>query len=255
MNIFEGETLSEQLSQKGYHVQNDINLLRQFLTEGSSFLDLGANIGWYTIIGSMLVGPTGFVHAFEPDDRNMNMLKSNIDINKLTNVYTYKCAVLDEDKTINFYSNPENYGDHSIASSTYQRCFQVNQDFANPHVIHGRSVDSIFQDEIEEFTNVGLIKIDIQGCEGPALRGMKRMLHYHRPPILLEYSPAHIYAADSSPFEIFAFIENHKYTPFVVLPREKNPVELHPLTITSLFEETAKHHNTFVGMDLLLLPN
>ena len=58
IEVFEKETLSDQLIQRGYHNQNDISLLRGFLKEGSVFVDLGANIGWYTLLGSKLVGAT-----------------------------------------------------------------------------------------------------------------------------------------------------------------------------------------------------
>lgn len=252
MEVFENETLSNQLVTKGYHVQNDVNLLRQFLKEGSSFLDLGANIGWYSLLASKLVGPTGQVRAFEPDDRNADLLKNSALLNGMSNIYTSVCAITDQDGAVDFYINPENYGDHSIATSTYQRCFNVDESYSKPHYVPSHTIDSLI--DADEFSKVGLIKIDVQGCECKALAGMSKSLHYHRPPILLEYSPAHIYAAKSSPFEIFAFIENNRYVPLRVVPNGADPVNLQEISIVDLFDETLKNHNTFVGIDLLLLP-
>lgn len=252
MEVFDNETLSNQLVERGYHTQNDVALLREFLKEGSTFLDLGANIGWYSLIASQLVGPTGRVHAYEPDANNTTLLQRNQTLNGISNIVIDQCAISDRDGVVNFYNNPENFGDHSVATSTYQRCFNIDEKFAGAGQVSCRTIDSVI--DIEQFKNVGLVKIDIQGCECRALAGMKQSLLYHRPPILIEYSPAHIYAAQSSPFELFVFIENNNYFPMRVVPNGRDPVQLQPISIIELFEETVKNHNTFAGVDLLLIP-
>lgn len=253
LEVFDNETLSNQLAQKGYHTQNDVGLLREFLKEGSTFIDLGANIGWYSLIGSQLVGPSGHVYAVEPDAGNVALLQRNQILNGLSNIVINQCAVSDQDGIVNFYNNPENYGDHSVASSTYQRCFDIDEKFAQPDQVACRTIDSLIS--ADEFKKVDLIKIDIQGCECKALSGMKQSLQHHRPPILVEYSPAHIYAAQSSPFELFAFIQNNKYFPLRIIPNGPNPVQVQQLSIVDLFEETLKNHNTYVGVDLMLIPS
>ena len=61
-----------QLSQEN----NDyLNILKQNIYQGNTVLDIGANIGYYTLIMSKLVGSTGKVYAFEPEPKNFEILK------------------------------------------------------------------------------------------------------------------------------------------------------------------------------------
>ncbi|MNT09228.1 hypothetical protein D3C72_1440030 [compost metagenome] len=108
----------------------------------------------------------------------------------------------------------------------------------------------------EEFQSLQFIKIDIQGCEPQMLAGMKNHLQYHRPPILIEYSPSHIYRCGNSPFEIFAFIEKYKYIPYRVHDEKGSlPSDiLEPLSVPQLFNYTGDLKNVEYGIDLLLVP-
>ena len=70
-----------------------LSLLREFIAPGSVFVDVGANIGWFTVIGSRLVGPAGQVIAIKPDPRNYEILKPNVALNGCGNVTLHPVAV------------------------------------------------------------------------------------------------------------------------------------------------------------------
>jgi FkbM family methyltransferase len=73
----------------------EINLLRLFIRPGDIVIDAGANIGTHTVAFANMVGPTGVVHAFEPQRRNFLMLAGNVAINGLDNVFCHQSAVGD----------------------------------------------------------------------------------------------------------------------------------------------------------------
>lgn len=249
--VHENETLSNLLRQRGYHNRNDINLFRDFLTPNSTFIDIGANIGWYTVIASLLLGENGRVVAIEPEKYNIDLLRQNCKINNCDNVSIIAAAALDTNGTTNFYLNSENFGDHSIAKNTHLRTF--NKIEPKQTVVPTITVDSLFTKK--EWNKVSLIKIDTQGCESAVLSGMKNNLIHHRPKLIIEFAPAHIYQAGYSAFELFSFIENYGYTPYKICDRDRSACELESYTVDTMFVDTHRFKNTYESIDLLLIPN
>jgi FkbM family methyltransferase len=71
-----------------------IHHLARCLTEGATFIDIGANVGWFTLIGSRLVGESGSVYSFEPDGDNFRRLCENVFVhNRMTNCVTMPVAL------------------------------------------------------------------------------------------------------------------------------------------------------------------
>lgn len=248
--LHEDETLSNRLREFGYHNYNNIALLKRFLRPGQHFLDLGANIGWYTVIASLLTGEDGRVYAFEPDNNNYALLEKNCRINNCTNIVLENYAVSDITGQERLYKNPENFGDHSLGKNTHLRCFNYHNESCQD--VRSLRLDQYFNDE--NFAAISLIKMDTQGCEPKIIRGLEKLLARHRPTIIMEYAPGHIYEVGNSAFEIFAFIENYKYQPYHIIEHEALPCEVRPLTVLELFEKTFEFKNTYGGMDLLLTP-
>jgi len=78
-------------------------LMRKILKPGDTFLDIGAGIGYHTIISSKIIGENGNVISFEPDPDYFKLLQKNIKQNKCFNVLSYQKAVSDRAGKINFY--------------------------------------------------------------------------------------------------------------------------------------------------------
>ena len=70
-----------RLSIYGIHSKIDFEIFQKYVKKGDNVLDVGANIGYFTLMLAKLVGPTGKVFAFEPDPRNISLLKKNIETN------------------------------------------------------------------------------------------------------------------------------------------------------------------------------
>src|SRR5271165_5329770 len=102
-----------------------LSILREFIEPGSVFVDVGANIGWFTMIGSRLTGPKGHVFAIEPDPRNCDILSRNIAHNGCGNVTIYPIAAGAADGKSFLYRSADTQGDHRL-SVTSDRTDRVN---------------------------------------------------------------------------------------------------------------------------------
>ena len=189
--------------------RHEIALLNQYIKKGDVVLDIGANIGFYTKILSELVGETGKVYAFEPDKTNFSHLKKNA--GNLTNVEFINKAVSDKTGTITLYQSDLLNVDHK----TYE-----TKDYTSK-----TEIESVAMDDIIPKHRVDFIKIDIQGSELHALRGLKKIINHNKSIIILmEYDPQSLTGAGSKSEEFFRICDESGFTMFALFknkPEEK----------------------------------
>jgi FkbM family methyltransferase len=149
-------------------------LIRQKLKKGDTFLDIGANLGYFTNMASSIVGETGRVISFEPNPQNLQLMFESQLFNKFSNQTIYPFAASDKKGILKFTTVGSNGGVVSY-SSKEQRYFFL--------------VQSVIIDELLEDTSVNLIKMDIEAHEPMALRGMEKLIGKYRPPMITEFHP------------------------------------------------------------------
>lgn len=155
---------SLRLSINGVYEPLETELLKKEINEEFTVLDIGANIGYYTLIFAKCVGSMGRVYAFEPDPENFSILKKNVEMNGYSNVVLEEKAVYSRTGKISLFLNEENKSDHRLYETENNReCI---------------SIDAIRLDDylMKIDQRIDLIKIDIQGAEMAALQGMKKVL-------------------------------------------------------------------------------
>ncbi len=164
-------------SNNGIFEPQEIELVKKQVSLGDTVLDIGANIGYYTLIFAKLVGEHGKVFAFEPDPTNFALLKKNVEMNGYSNVILVPKAVSNENKKAKLFLCEQNQGMHRVYDSV----------FCNDSIdIESLILDDYFQDE-----KISFIKIDIEGAEYNAIQGMRNLLHRNRElKIITEFSPA-----------------------------------------------------------------
>jgi FkbM family methyltransferase len=153
-------------------------LLKKEIKPGQTVLDIGANIGYYTLIAAKLVGPKGKVYAFEPDPDNFALLKKNVEANGYVNVVLLNQAVSDKTSTAKLFLNKTNKGDHRLYDSKDGR----------PSI----TVQTVKLDDFFKMLDkkIHFIKMDIQGSEARALNGMKNLVHQNASlKLVTEFSP------------------------------------------------------------------
>lgn len=153
-----------QLSQEN---NDHLNILKQNIHLGNTVLDIGANIGYYTLIMSKLVGSTGKVYAFEPEPKNFEILKKNIELNKLDNVILEQKALSNIDG-VTYLELSKDSGQHRLSD-------------------HGVKVESISLDSYFGEGEIDFIKMDAEGSEYKILKGMKNVLKNKNLKIVTEF--------------------------------------------------------------------
>jgi FkbM family methyltransferase len=145
----------------------ETSLIVSEIKPGDVVLDVGANLGYYTLLLARLVGAEGKVFAFEPDPNNFRLLKKNVRANGYRNVVLVQKAVADRSAVTRLHLSPDNKGDHRLYDSGDGRPV-IN--------VETVALDDYFADHEGA---IDFIKIDIQGSEAAALRGMERLLQRH----------------------------------------------------------------------------
>jgi len=144
-------------------------LMSSMLHPGETMFDVGANVGYYTLLGSHRVGTTGHVVAFEPLPANVRFLQRHVRLNRVQNVSLQAVAVSDHDGRARFAPHASNaMGKLSDAGSVE---------------VATVSLDSIAK--AGRFPDPNLLKIDVEGAELGVLRGAAQLLERARPAILL----------------------------------------------------------------------
>ena len=168
--------IQENLFFLGEYEAPELNLLQRFLKKGDVFIDIGANIGLYTLYASKIVGKDGNVFSFEPFTESFNLLKHNVSLNHHTNIVLEKLAIskTQEEVIIHYNVKEANKG---MASSYIK-------DFTYSETVNATSLDLYLKNH--SVNKVDFIKIDIEGGEYPALLGMQETLKKFGPGIFIE---------------------------------------------------------------------
>lgn len=189
----------------GLYDPEETRFLLSLLKPGDVFVDVGANVGYYSLLAADTVGPSGAVHAFEPIPQNLATLKANVSRNGLSNVVANQVAVTDgtsENITLYLRDGVSNSGWASIAKSTKYKNI--------PFHVHTTTIDHYLK--IHGVSRVSLMKLDIEGAEPQALRGATELLcQEDAPDIICEINPFLLHQAGSSSRVVKQIIADHGY--------------------------------------------
>lgn len=159
------------------HLQRAI---RKYVAPGDTVYDVGANMGYVSLSLAKQVGPGGCVVAFEPVPRNIDLLRANIENNKLTNIQVLEVAASDSggEAVIRLAENP------STASLIWHR----NDSSAVELVIKTVAIDDLVR--AGDLAEPKFVKIDVEGAESQVLQGMRHTLAAAKPVLFVECSDA-----------------------------------------------------------------
>jgi FkbM family methyltransferase len=180
------------LSRNGVHEPFETALVHKLVGTGQVALDIGANIGYYTLLLARQVGPEGRVVAFEPDPTNFGLLRRNVEANGYRNVDLVPKALASETRKLRLYLSDENKGDH--------RTFATASEDRPSVEVQAVRLDEHFAGKAPR---IDFIKMDIQGAEPDALRGMQATIAAQRSlTMMVEFWPHGLRAAGREPREL-----------------------------------------------------
>jgi FkbM family methyltransferase len=154
---------------------NVTRVIKNLLKAGDVFLDLGGNVGYFSMLASRLVKNNGKVLTFEPNPQNLQLIYSSQLQNEASNIMVYPYAASDTSTILRFTTVGSNGGivtEHSDDQNYYL-------------LVQSVVLDEILQNE----PRIDLVKIDIEAHEPSALRGMVNLIKTHKPKIITEFHP------------------------------------------------------------------
>ena len=182
----------------GLYELDTARLLRRSLRPGTHFVDVGANVGYFTLLAAALVGPSGRVDAVEPDPANRARLLGHLGLNgPLPQVRVHAVAASDAPGEVALYhpaAGRQNHGESSTLRTL------IDGDATESRVPAARP-DAVV-DGVPDW-----VKVDCEGAELPAVRGMSAWLASPRPPsLVVEHNPHTASAAGHAPGDVFRAI-------------------------------------------------
>lgn len=178
------------------------HLYRHLIKPGMVIVDIGANIGMYTLFFAQHVGQDGEVHAFEPDPTNFRLLSDALSHRK--NIFLNQSAIGNKTGKISLYLSSSMNVDHRAYDCGGSR-----------NII---SVSSITLDDYFPLgKHVDFIKMDVQGFEYHALLGMSGVLRDNEQvKLILEYYPSGLNTAGSSIHELRTFLMKREFSLYTI---------------------------------------
>src|SRR5262245_902540 len=214
MRLYPGSFLSQLIFCGDYEL-SERSFLKDFLRPGDIFVDVGANIGLYTVIAGRYVGARGHVYAFEPCAETHQRLLENVRLNGLTNVSCFQAALSDHRERL----------DMTVSLDGFDVCNSLTQP-ALGQLFASESVDSITWDEFagEHGLDGGVsrMKIDVEGWEAHVIDGGVGTLSREDAPILqVEFSDQAALPAGSSLHKLYGALESLGYKMFIYDARNR----------------------------------
>jgi FkbM family methyltransferase len=180
--------------------ESDTEFVKKIIKKNDIILDIGANIGYYTLIFAKLVGDLGKVFSFEPESENFKILKKNVEINGYNNVILEQKIVSNTNGKSTLYVS-EKAGSHRI--------------YKPDNYVESLEIECISMDNYIEKNNIkkiNFIKIDVEGAELNVLQGIQKILDSNENIILFtEFSPNQIKSCGLEPTDMINFLINNKF--------------------------------------------
>lgn len=178
------------------------------LSEGSVLLDVGAHIGYFSLKGSVKVGQTGRVVAFEPNPQTVALLRDNVAVNHAQNVIVEQIACTNREQMLTLYAAPSaNTGASSLARENAD--ISPGDAAPKPYSVRGRPIDDVVREL--KLARVDAMKIDVEGAEVSVLRGAADTLKRFHPKVVIEVVPSQLASFNTTPEDVAAVLKDAGY--------------------------------------------
>lgn len=222
----------------GSYEPDTILLFKSLIRPGMTIVDIGAHIGFYSLLSARLVGSEGKVYAFEPEPSNYALLLKNITANRYENVViAINKAVTNKPGPVSFF-----LGVRSDVHSLFHKPWSSSQTIT----VEGTTLDDFFQSE--GWPPVDLIKMDIEGAEKAALETMKQLVGKNQSlKLIIEFSPGNQATAGVSNEEFFDTLVKLGFRKFLVLRAGQQSVNI-PDDIPRLVQMAEMAGDSYVNL-------
>lgn len=203
----------EWLQKTGTYEPELFRLILRVLREGDTFMDIGAHVGFFSVLAGHKVGPTGKVISVEPMAENQQVLDEHIKLNEFSHAHVFKGVISETDGTHDIYFNADNDGGHAFWDPGLHA--QGEKSRINPEIrtVPSKKLTTLFNEQSIE--RAKLVKIDTEGAEVSILQGSPEILSQNRVDLMvcemngfalknLGYTPEDLYeCARSAGYEVY----------------------------------------------------
>jgi len=204
--------ISKELLMFKTHEPISTELISNLLQPGMICLDIGANIGYYVLLESKIIGKEGKIYAIEPSPENYNCLKRSLELENIQNVDAYNFAAGNNDGRIRFFVNERSNG-----------C-KVLQEGQEPPPNKPGKIIQVPLKKIDKFVEeknlekIDFLRMDVEGFELQIFEGMQKTLRKFKPTIQLEVHKKHMGMDKTKLF--LELLKNHGYQAKFYHPRD-----------------------------------
>jgi FkbM family methyltransferase len=159
-----------------FYEKDDSQMIFKIVRPDSHIIDIGANIGWYTIHTAAML-KSGNIHCFEPIPETHKKLVNNIKLNNLTNIVVNNIALSEKKQTLTFYFDP------------YQSGSSSSKDITESPTVERIQLESMTFDEYVEknkLAKIDFVKCDVEGAELFVFQGAMNTLKKYTPVVFTE---------------------------------------------------------------------
>ncbi len=176
--------------------------LARHLQPGQVFYDIGANVGFFTVIGAKLVGPAGHIYAFEPVPENAQVVRNNVASNGFHHVTVFEQAVAQAS------GRGELFVSHYAGGATLS-ADDVPADLKGSITVELVAIDELMRQQA--LLPPAVVKVDVEGAEMAVFRGMAQTIETFRPIIIYEIDDGDEQAFRRKQQECDTFLQSHGY--------------------------------------------
>lgn len=190
--------------------------VKSYLRPGMTFVDVGANVGYYTWLAASLVGNSGRVLAFEPSPQAFQRLIGILAANNVTWVDCHNVALSDREGVLKLHIPPISYGNHNPSMVPYCQGMTSLE-------VRAETLDRVCQ--TAGVARIDLLKADVEGAELAILKGAEAIVRAGMVrAVLCEFNPTCVQDAGSSIAELEAWFSAHGFTCAHRFPSRWEPV-------------------------------
>lgn len=188
----------------GVYEKYETELFKKLIKPGMTVVDIGSNIGYYSLIAAKLAGNNGKVYAFEPEPNNYNLLVKNIKINNYANIIPIQEAVSNKRGNTKLFIDKINLGNPSFSKNNVPT---PKEGFVKVEAI---TLDEFFENVVKD-SKVDIIKMDTQGAEGLIVEGAGKLLKNNNLKIFMEFWPYGLKNIGTNPLKLLLKLQDYGF--------------------------------------------
>lgn len=197
MYVFPGGDMCPLLKEEGVYHPCMTEVVQDIVKEGMTCVDVGAHIGYFTLIMARLAGESGMIYAFEPEPNNFQLLVKNIEMNGYKNIFPVYKAISNTNGRAVLHIDKLGMGSHSLAKIPGGDLLEVEV----------QTLDSFFAD----FNEIDFVKVDVEGAEMAVLQGMGGIIERNNLTIITEFLPHGLLGLGTQPKDFLELLQGYGF--------------------------------------------